>query len=181
MSPWEGPLCGHSPRPLSKWPTWGAYHTGQFEHHPSASSAVIVWKVVGQHLFLNIVPNNYTARTGRKVWCDRGMSLSTTALNRHGYTHTYTEIHIHTRMLSAHQSTTASPRTVPPTTSQWLWGPPLHVSICGSAICEESAWQKLTSFNEISTPLLPPDLRRPNPAHSAPLPHLSSAPSHSPY
>ena len=30
---------------------------------------------MGQHLFLNIIPNNFTARTGRKVWCDRGISL----------------------------------------------------------------------------------------------------------
>ena len=37
----------------------------------SASSDVIVWKVADQHLFLNTIPNNFTARTGRKVWCDR--------------------------------------------------------------------------------------------------------------
>ena len=30
--------------------------------------------MVGQHLFLNIIPNNFTATTGRKVWCDRAMS-----------------------------------------------------------------------------------------------------------
>ena len=40
----------------------------------SASSVVIVWKGVDQHLFLKIIPSNFTARTGRKVWCDRGMS-----------------------------------------------------------------------------------------------------------
>ena len=36
----------------------------------------MVWKVVGQHLVLNIIPNNFTARTRRKFWCDRGISLS---------------------------------------------------------------------------------------------------------
>ena len=29
---------------------------------------------MGQHLFLNIIPNNFTVRTGREVWCDRGLS-----------------------------------------------------------------------------------------------------------
>ena len=33
-----------------------ADHTGQFWHHPLASSAVIVKKTVGHHLFLNIIP-----------------------------------------------------------------------------------------------------------------------------
>jgi hypothetical protein len=54
---------------------WGADHTGQFYHHPPATAAVIMWKVVGQLLFLNIIPSNFTARTGWKVWCDRGMSV----------------------------------------------------------------------------------------------------------
>ena len=53
---------------------WGADHTGQFRHHPSASPAVIVRKVVGHHLFLNIIPSNFTTRIERKVWCDRGMT-----------------------------------------------------------------------------------------------------------
>ena len=35
---------------------FGADHTGQFRHHPSTSPAVIVRKVVGDHLFLNIIP-----------------------------------------------------------------------------------------------------------------------------
>ena len=38
--------------------------------HPSSSPVVIVWKVVGQHLFLIIILNNFTAGTKRKVWCD---------------------------------------------------------------------------------------------------------------
>ena len=50
---------------------WWFDHTNQFKHHPSSSSAVVV---VGQHLFLNIIPNNFTARTGWKVWCGRGPS-----------------------------------------------------------------------------------------------------------
>jgi hypothetical protein len=29
--------------------------------------------VVGQHLFLNIVPIDFTIGTGQKVWCDQGM------------------------------------------------------------------------------------------------------------
>ena len=28
---------------------------------------------MGQRLLLNIIPNNFTVGTGRKVWCDRGM------------------------------------------------------------------------------------------------------------
>ena len=28
-------------------------------------------KVVGHHLFFNIIPSNFTPRTKRKVWCDR--------------------------------------------------------------------------------------------------------------
>ena len=52
---------------------WGADHTGQFRHHPSASPVVIVKKMVDHHLFLNIIPSNFTARTEWKVWCDRGM------------------------------------------------------------------------------------------------------------
>ena len=31
---------------------------------------VIVRKVVGQHLILNIIPKKFTTETGRKVWCD---------------------------------------------------------------------------------------------------------------
>ena len=42
-------------------------------HHPLTSPAVIVKKVVGHHLFMNIIPNNFMARTEQKVWCDRGM------------------------------------------------------------------------------------------------------------
>ena len=34
-------------------------------------STVIVWKMVGQHLFLNIIPKNFTAGIGWKLWCDR--------------------------------------------------------------------------------------------------------------
>ena len=53
---------------------WEADESGQFRHHLSASPAVIVRKIVGHHLFLNIIPSNFTARTELKVWCDRGMS-----------------------------------------------------------------------------------------------------------
>ena len=55
--------------------TCGVDHTGQLRHHPSTSSAVIVWKVVGQHLILNIIPNNFTVGTKQRVWCDQGMCL----------------------------------------------------------------------------------------------------------
>ena len=53
---------------------WGADHTDRFWHHPSASPAVIMWKWWVNIFFLNIIPNNSTARTGHKVWCNRGMS-----------------------------------------------------------------------------------------------------------
>ena len=54
---------------------WGADHTNQFRHHPSAYLVVTMWKVVGQHLFLNIIPNNLMPWTGEKALCDRGMRL----------------------------------------------------------------------------------------------------------
>ena len=46
-------------------------------HRPvqSASPAVRLWKVVGQHLFLNIIFSNVTAGTGCKFWCDGGMMI----------------------------------------------------------------------------------------------------------
>ena len=56
---------------------FGNHVEGQFRHHPSASPAVIVRKVVGHHLFLNIIPINFTARTEWKVWCDQGMRWDT--------------------------------------------------------------------------------------------------------
>ena len=65
--------------------TWGADHTEQFRHHPSASPAVIVRKVAGHHLFLNIIPSNFTARTERKVWCDRGMRGNNLPIAWQGY------------------------------------------------------------------------------------------------
>ena len=37
-----------------------ADHTNHFWHHPVASPTVIVWKLVGQHLFGNIIPGNST-------------------------------------------------------------------------------------------------------------------------
>ena len=58
-------------------------HTGQFRHHPLASPAAIVWKVVGQHLFLDIIPNSFTVGTGRKVWCDQGRGVDRTGQFRH--------------------------------------------------------------------------------------------------
>ena len=53
---------------------WGVEHTNHLWHHPSTSLAVIMWKVMGQHLFLDIIPNNFTVGTGRKVWCDQAMN-----------------------------------------------------------------------------------------------------------
>ena len=49
---------------------WRADHTGHIWHHPSASLAVIMWKVVDQHVFMNIIPNNFTfgTRTEIFVW-----------------------------------------------------------------------------------------------------------------
>ena len=39
--------------------------------------AVIVRKVVDQHLFLNIIPNNFTGGTGQNLWCDQGIKVCT--------------------------------------------------------------------------------------------------------
>ena len=51
----------------------GADHTSRFWHHPPA---IMVWEVVGQHLFLNIILSNFTVGTGRKVRCGQSMSWS---------------------------------------------------------------------------------------------------------
>jgi hypothetical protein len=51
----------------------GVDHTIHFWHHMPTSLAVIVWKVVGQHLFMYIVSNNFMVGIGREVWCDRNM------------------------------------------------------------------------------------------------------------
>ena len=32
-----------------------------------------MWRVVGRHLFLNIISKIFTTRTERKVWCDEGL------------------------------------------------------------------------------------------------------------
>ena len=32
-----------------------------------------MWKVMGQHLFVDIISNNFTAKSGHIVWCDQGM------------------------------------------------------------------------------------------------------------
>ena len=70
-------------RPCSRatW-HWGADHIGHFRHHPSASSTLIVWKVMGRHSFLNIISNNFTVGIGRKLWCDWGMSVYVLLKNR---------------------------------------------------------------------------------------------------
>jgi hypothetical protein len=51
----------------------GVNHIGPLRHHPLASPAVMVGKVVGRDLFLNIISNNFTAGSRQKVWCDQGM------------------------------------------------------------------------------------------------------------
>ena len=48
---------------------WGVDHTS----HVLAYVAVMMWKVVGRRLFLNVIPNNFTATTGQKVCCDWAM------------------------------------------------------------------------------------------------------------
>jgi hypothetical protein len=42
----------------------GANHTNHIWHHPSTYLTVIVWKMMGQHLFLNIIPDNFTIGAG---------------------------------------------------------------------------------------------------------------------
>ena len=56
-------------------PERGVDHTNHFWHHPLASPIVIVWKVVCQHLFLNIIPSNSMIGKGQNVWCDWGMRV----------------------------------------------------------------------------------------------------------
>ena len=61
---------------------WRVNHTSQFRHHSSESSATTVWKVMGQHLFLNIFFSNFTARTGQWwIWCDRGVGFEWEAVS----------------------------------------------------------------------------------------------------
>ena len=63
-------------------------HGNKFEHHQvqtlsiGISDYVIVWKMMDQHLFMNIIPNNFTAETGRGVWCDWGMRPDSTPNSR---------------------------------------------------------------------------------------------------
>ena len=57
--------CDWGMRGWSHRPVW---------HHPLTSPVVTMWKVMGQHPFLNTVPNNFTTTgTKQKVWCDPGM------------------------------------------------------------------------------------------------------------
>ena len=60
-----------SDRPMSGEIFWHDRMRGWSHPLLALSPAVIVWKAVGQHLFLNIIPSNFTARTGQNVWCDR--------------------------------------------------------------------------------------------------------------
>ena len=66
---------------------WGADHTDHLWHHLSASLVVIMWNVVGHHLFMNIIPNNFMDETRRKVRWGRDMrdwshqSFTTTSIN----------------------------------------------------------------------------------------------------
>ena len=48
-------------RPANQATTTILNWSGWCDHHTSASPAVIVWKVVGLHLFLNILPSNFMA------------------------------------------------------------------------------------------------------------------------
>lgn len=55
-----------------------ADHNGHFWQHPSAFLAVIVWESGGggpmaKVYSLNKIPSNFTARSRREVWCDRGL------------------------------------------------------------------------------------------------------------
>ena len=59
---------------ICQFTCWGADHTKHFWYHLLASPALIVWKVVGQHLFLNIIPSEFTAGTRWKFWCDWHMN-----------------------------------------------------------------------------------------------------------
>jgi hypothetical protein len=58
---------GHVPNP------WGVDYTHHYWQCLLASPSVRVWKMMGEHLYINIPPNNVTAGTGRKRWCDQGM------------------------------------------------------------------------------------------------------------
>ena len=60
---------------FEKW--WHGGGADHIWHHPSASPAVIAWKVVGQHLFLKHNPQQFH---GRKVWRDLGLSLNVKSL-----------------------------------------------------------------------------------------------------
>ena len=50
----------------------GVDHTGHFWHPPPSASPTmirIMWTLMAKHLFLNIIPSNFTEGTGRKRWC----------------------------------------------------------------------------------------------------------------
>ena len=48
---------------------------GPVRHYILASLDVIVSKAVGQHLLMNIIPNNFTVNTRQKISCDWGMRI----------------------------------------------------------------------------------------------------------
>ena len=59
-----------------------ALRRGSWSHQPAQTPPVgifgcNVWKVMSQHLFLNVMPNNYTVGGKQKVWCDHGMKHDT--------------------------------------------------------------------------------------------------------
>jgi hypothetical protein len=77
-------FLGGLPQPESNTPESlcrGVYCPPLWQH-PSSSLVEIVWKVMGQHLFLNLIPNNFTTRTGRKVWSDPSMSKQASRMSK---------------------------------------------------------------------------------------------------
>ena len=68
-------LCPHTTINLQsdvKGPCRGANHYHHICNHLSTSLAVIVWD---QHLFMNIIPNNFTAEIEQNIWCHQGTYL----------------------------------------------------------------------------------------------------------
>lgn len=71
--PYPNPPDRHK-NPLNMLPR-GLITLTNFDNIRQHLPAMIVWKMVGWHLMLNTIPNNFTGGSGRKFWFDRGIKV----------------------------------------------------------------------------------------------------------
>lgn len=87
------------------WSSWrGVDPTNHSWHHLLASLTVIVWKMMDQNLYLNIIPSDFMAGIERKGWCDQELSLGH-GLRNWSRTHNLTRMTTTTWHLSFQEET----------------------------------------------------------------------------